>query len=106
VQGAQRRDCAPKRVADFEAASALDNLPRIHRPSVRSRFGGVFAHDGIEDPWFVTIRKKPPMMFGRVFAMRIDQDVHIRELHQLPARREAFQIVGLEQSGRLVDVVA
>src|SRR3990172_12361827 len=56
----------------------------------------------------VTMRRNPERTTSdraNGSAVRIDEDVHVGQLHRLPAGRDALEIVGFEQRRRLVDVV-
>ena len=58
---------------------------------------------------FVRLGQRPQpcrvaMVLGRVLTVRVNEDVDIQELRDLPTAREAFDIVGFEQRRYLVDI--
>ena len=59
-------------------------------------------HDLAHGKWLVRLGERPEprrvaIMLRRVFAVGVDEDVDVRQLHRLPPAREAIQVVGFEQ---------
>jgi hypothetical protein len=48
--------------------------------------------------------RRVAVVLGCVFAVRVDEDVDVRQLHQLPVRREAVHVVGFQERRCPVDV--
>ena len=81
----------------------------IENPGVRDDPEEAGQDDLGQRERFVRLGQRPEprrvaTVLGRVLTVRVDEDVDIQELHDLPAAREALDIVGFEQRRCLVDI--